>query len=699
MSNAHVGVNDKARKVVQMYAGIPKDATVTDREHTGNIVTFESVSAHAPGVVSYIEPVQGGSGDPAPNNIRPISGHDAAVLYVGGKNMLDAQKAKASDDTPDALNGATVENGMIDVIHQATSNKLIIPVKIKKGVWLSIWCKAEVYDRPDGYTGWIMVNVETDTPGATTSSMLFTDNGESASSKDLFVAADSDSDIVNVILTINKSNSVPANVRLWPMVVERISVPSGEVEFEPYRGREYVAGFGETIYGGAYNWNTGSLAHDWVCRVLDGAENWQLYNYTNNPYFYLDIGARYTYVADKVICSHYAQAVINSGNTLNGVNVVNSTTGYDRLIFRPDMSAYNTLDKWKAYLAGQAGNGTPVTVAHQRTDATVTQTAAHAISVIPGANTLYSTTGDTKVTTYKDNPEGVARRIRMGYVGVNGKARRFYATDRFVFDGDYTVSQVEIDGVAHDLYTLTSSGALTLGVGAKYWLCGGGGGGFTGGGGGGYTASGALTYGEYVIAIGAGGAGRETFTGGQSASAYDGTATSITYEGNVITAEGGGKGTQYSGGDGGSGGGTAAGWYQNAHEVGKGAGVSTYPFGLTDLCAHSAGGGAGATYTDGRYLSYEDGHGGSDGGDGTRAVQATSSSTGGGKGGAYGGGNGGKYYTSTGEGESGSAATFYGGGGGGGGVYVYNDDSTDANTHYGAGGAGCQGVVYIAIPR
>ena len=259
----------------------------------------------------------------------------------------------------------------------------------------------------------------------------------------------------------------------------------------------------------------------------------------------------------------------------------------------------------------------------------------------------------------------VDKKIIKGYVGgPDGKARLFFGGGEFSYTGEYTEQDyISSSGTKHKLYTLTTSGEIKLTQEAGYWMCGGGSGGGAdsndkrSGGGGGYVLSGILTKGTYTTSIGSGGA----------PGSY-GSATSFSGAKNVVANGAKGK----NGASGGGGGGT-------------GAGISTYPFGLIGLKAHSAGGGGGARMTRGTDNKYYRGaDGGSNGANGKE--HPTSYSTGskyglGGAGGEYGGGHGAKW-----DGSGSTPATFYGGGGGG------------ASSSYGGSKDGYQGVVYIAIP-
>ena len=56
---------------------------------SGSVVVCEPVKGYPLGAVSCIEPVQSGTGDPSPENIRPISGYNKVKLTRCGKNLLN----------------------------------------------------------------------------------------------------------------------------------------------------------------------------------------------------------------------------------------------------------------------------------------------------------------------------------------------------------------------------------------------------------------------------------------------------------------------------------------------------------------------------------------------------------------------------------------------------------------------------------
>lgn len=304
----------------------------------------------------------------------------------------------------------------------------------------------------------------------------------------------------------------------------------------------------------------------------------------------------------------------------------------------------------------------------------------------------YQKTVTTKTQTGTET-KLVDKKIVKGYVGgPDGKARLFFGGGGFSYTGEYTEQDyTSSNGTKHKLYTLTTGGEMKLTQEAGYWMCGAGCSGEANrrttsskpytyesgkGGCGGHVASGTMLPGTWQVLIGAGGD-----TSKNGAEANSGGNTSITFGSTTTTAEGGNIVS------GGSGGGSATSYRYSVsqRDGGSGDGVSTIPFGLTSLGKASPGGGGGGFYVD-ESRKRNGGAGGSNGEDGG------DTSTGGGDGGAggeEGGGRGGNRSLST--SESGRAATFYGGAGGGGAAGGGSWAATN-------GGAGYQGVVYIAIP-
>ena len=294
------------------------------------------------------------------------------------------------------------------------------------------------------------------------------------------------------------------------------------------------------------------------------------------------------------------------------------------------------------------------------------------------------TTTSQEIIGYETKP--VARKIKKGYLSVDGIAQLFYGPTSYSYTGAYTETSVIVDGnTPYTLLTLTGSGSLNISGDVEYWMCAAGQNGTEGvsyanpgyvpgpGGGGGKVESGILSKGTHVVTIGAAGGGNT------SIGSLIAENTSILKNG-----ESGGGGCIYY----------MSGSFTTISQ-GTGSGETTIPFqgriteGFNNY-KHSAGGGGGILVVDdGTIRIRAGGTGGSNGSNGGEGTTSTSLS--GALGGDYGGGQGG---AATAQADSnGKAATFYGSGGGGGGAA-----NISTSTFVGTGGSGYQGVVYILFP-
>ena len=87
----------------QVIASMPHDTA------SGSIANFPDGAAMPVRDLSVdIEPVQAGSGDPSPENVRPISGHTDADVTRTGKNLLDPSASRIADRQSFVQGGVTV---------------------------------------------------------------------------------------------------------------------------------------------------------------------------------------------------------------------------------------------------------------------------------------------------------------------------------------------------------------------------------------------------------------------------------------------------------------------------------------------------------------------------------------------------------------------------------------------------------------
>lgn len=293
------------------------------------------------------------------------------------------------------------------------------------------------------------------------------------------------------------------------------------------------------------------------------------------------------------------------------------------------------------------------------------------------------TTTTQEIVGYEKKP--IARKIKKGYLSVDGIARLFYDPTPYRYTGTYTETSVTVndDDKPYILLTLTGSGSLNISDDVEYWMCAAGNkgcyllnyiestNGVSGyGGGGGAISSGVLPAGTYSVTIGAGGSDI-----GGSTNIGTIAAENLNSDASVGASGGGGSILLLSNGE----------IYPN--EGAAGAGISTIPFSgrvvhPSTQYKHSAGGAGGFVFLPG--VCAVGGNGGTNGGDGEESSGEVSTS------GTISGSHGGE----RGGGHPSEDATFYGSGGGGAGSYYFND----VGGVFTVAGNGYQGVVYLLIP-
>ena len=212
-------------------------STVTD-----SAVSFNETTGYAQGVlevVSAIEPVQSGSGDPSPDNVRPISGWTGMTLTRCGKNLINP---KIDTDNYYASYASTNADGSITVSNSSSSK--VYPV--------TVWTRL-----PSGTYTAKFTRISGDNP------------------LEIFLQCNDTADYSSNIaalgvktFTISEETQVRFMVVAEPSASYTVSIQieqgSTATAYEPYQGDTFTVDFGQTVYGGTLDWNTGVLTVDRV---------------------------------------------------------------------------------------------------------------------------------------------------------------------------------------------------------------------------------------------------------------------------------------------------------------------------------------------------------------------------------------------------------------------------------------------------
>lgn len=211
---------------------------------SGNPISFRAALPSVPSCVMNILPHQSGTGNPSPQNVRPLSGYDNMTIYRTGKNLF--RPLWFTNRTVAGITSVRNADGSIQMTGTATSvNRyaqstgfMVLPA----GTYTAKGSPNSVTVR-QGTT-------RVDTNGT------FTSDGETA---------------LNLSVTFTSGNTYDIEERIW------IEIGSEAGEYEPF-GDAYSYTFDSAIYGGTLNVLTGVLSVEWGMKTL-GSLSW-FYNET-----------------------------------------------------------------------------------------------------------------------------------------------------------------------------------------------------------------------------------------------------------------------------------------------------------------------------------------------------------------------------------------------------------------------------------
>ena len=197
---------------------------VTKRfETSGNPVVIPEYVALEKLNIEFL-PKQAGTGDPSPENVRPITGWDSVQVTRCGKNLIDIPKIGQS--TP----GARV---FVKLATTITISADYSSAEIAKNIW-----RFQV----KFLNGSLQYATDDQLNGNTSSYMTFKGSKE------------------NPITSITYRNTYITSGELFNIMCNIGSTPE---PYEPYQGNDYTLALPETIYGGTVDAVTGAGSKTW----------------------------------------------------------------------------------------------------------------------------------------------------------------------------------------------------------------------------------------------------------------------------------------------------------------------------------------------------------------------------------------------------------------------------------------------------
>ena len=352
-------------------------------EETGNPVVFYPVADYPLGVTASWEPVQEGSGDPSPDNIRPIKGRDSVKVERCGGNVIEFLR---TNDSHESVKIA------VDAEKNITLNgALTRGANIIIGMCRLHWVAGKTYTMYVKKVGGSASLGSGD--GITFAYSLFAQDynryfrGDTRSTNlNAYIASDAALAETELVFMLQcwRVNTVFNNFKFQIEVVPGTTAPT---TYAPYTGQTATLTLPRTIYGGTVDAVTGEGQETWQAKSFNGTENWALYDDGSSAKFFYT--ADYTVDSEPLdtICSHFSKAAFTRGT-----------------IIRVYTSVFTDLDAYKDYLTAQYAAGTPVQIAYKlATPEPFTATGAQPIPALSGVNTIM-TDADALTVTGRADP-------------------------------------------------------------------------------------------------------------------------------------------------------------------------------------------------------------------------------------------------------------------------------------------------------
>lgn len=412
-ADAKVTGDELARKAVIDDTAVGTDAWSSKHivdvlcpplEETGNPVQCYPVTGYPLGCKVSWEPTQEGTGDPSPENIRPIKGRDGVTVERCGANLLKF------NDQIDNETRAILENDELVFLSKCFRGKNVMLTfacdtkNIVFGDTEESWRKRIGFEchgfTVDGAEVWAL--------------QCWMNEGEDSLPRDgkhIKSVLTTMPDIAKGAISFYAQNIESGTFTAYDFgIYEGKTLPDNPA---PYDGVSIHLSLPTTIYGGTVDAVTGEGQETWKLVTLDGTEKWHSWginanNHAVTGFYTYDIND-YDAINVKAICSHVkasSQDVWGGQNAGIGFATVGDSRYFMYCVptsLLPDISAGHETASLKSYLAAQYEAGTPVQIAYKlATPIHITATGAQPIPALSGVNTVLTDADSVTVTGRAD---------------------------------------------------------------------------------------------------------------------------------------------------------------------------------------------------------------------------------------------------------------------------------------------------------
>lgn len=331
---------------------------------SGSVVSISDArKRYAKSLSVALEPIQSGSGDPSPTNIRPISGTSSVTAVRAGKNLLDLSSLRGGNfDNAYSFPAANIATGGY------------FPIKGSQTYALS----QESY--PDGSFGRYLRFYDADKTQIsslniyTKSTATFTAPNDARYLRVMWYS-------VNIFTSLNDVVGVHPQIEI-----------GSATAYEPYQGISVTLSLGQTVYGGSVDLVSGVLTVTKAKIALRGIGNW--YKSTSYPGGFYTSWAGGIYGNYDVLFANRTPFISSHAKTAEVIgDYVFGTCFSDNSCNFRLMSASNTVADWLNYMDTQYNNGTPIEICGTLANPRTIQLSTNQIEMLMRNNTVWSDAG------------------------------------------------------------------------------------------------------------------------------------------------------------------------------------------------------------------------------------------------------------------------------------------------------------------
>ena len=390
IDNEHKSPRIKVGDGINIPSNLPflKDGDFGLSKKAGGILNEYSISETNILVCSAINAIQAGEGDPSPTNIRPITGWDVISVSRTGKNLLGFEDC--NNPSSGSVYIDTCENGAfkreVKTDHTTTfaiSNPAIayiINPNIKAGTYTFTLeqIAGPTYNKPylqitlnDG----TIVNLQNGEPTTITQDGTIT--GVRMTSKSFHAG-----DVIEFVMQLEEGEAT---------------------EYQPYNGQTITAELPETVYGGTYDWKTGTLTVTHINKVLRASDVSYKYGVSGNPTLEGWATSCFVMKADTTlalgrmtsICSHFKNTFASAYTKEEAEHGMFSDHPTLTTKYFAWGTPSTTITEFQNWLEEQYAAGTPVTLMTLLKEPYTIQLSPQTMKAVEGYNAVWSNCGNT----------------------------------------------------------------------------------------------------------------------------------------------------------------------------------------------------------------------------------------------------------------------------------------------------------------